>query len=97
MTTQTFTCLANHTKINPTGDDWKCPKCGANSTHFYIIEGDADSHDDCEKLHKHDFCACSKCGYEAEGTKVIRDLQKKQNLVPCTQCKGTGYTKGALP
>lgn len=86
-------CTAKHTKYDPILREWFCPKCGADEDSF-VIDSHADGvSDDCKKLHEDDLIFCSSCDYESTGKAVARALLKKNSLVPCTCCKGTGFVK----
>lgn len=91
------TCGYKHTKYQPEGEDWHCPKCGANNDNgeFYIYEsvGEGDHYENCEKLHTEDWIKCERCGWEDTGAQLTKLLIKEQKLVPCPCCKGKGYVK----
>ncbi len=84
-------CPAEHTKFQPTDEQWRCPECGASFNHFYIVDNDEDVSVDCDLLHKKDEVVCSDCNYEASGQKTSLALLKKSKRVPCECCKGTGF------
>jgi len=79
-------CKFKHTKVQVPDKDYICPKC--KSTEFFIIECE---NYDCEKLHNNDFIQCEDCGYEISGSRFASIYIKKQHLVKCSHCKGTGF------
>lgn len=86
-------CQAKHTKYQPTDEEFKCPQCGAPGGEFYIAESPDESDPDCTLLHPGDYLACSKCEYGTSAKSFAASLVKKNNLTPCTHCKGTGLVK----
>lgn len=88
------TCLAKHTKYNPNGAEWACPKCRATAdvTEGFFVE-DSPNHD-CAALHEEDSLTCYACGYGISGKSFAARLQKAANMVPCPTCKGHGLVKG---
>ena len=96
-------CSVKHTKYQPNDDEWRCPKCGVGSqdgereeTGFVIDDG-ADESGECEKLHDEDDLLCYKCGYACSGKSFANYVVKKNSLVPCPCCKGTGYVSKESP
>ena len=88
-------CNGKHTSFQPAENQFKCPKCGAESGNFYIDESGDGAHEECILLHIDDFCACTQCGYSASGAVVARALAKAGHvgMVKCSCCKGTGWVK----
>jgi hypothetical protein len=93
-----MSCEAKHTKYQPTGEEFRCPRCRAESGDFYIDDG---PNVECELLHDEDRLVClgkdsggCPSEYETSGRAFAAALVKKKNLVPCSHCKGTGYEKG---
>lgn len=82
-------CESKHTKYQPSGKEFCCPKCGAKAGDFCIDEGFGD--DDCEDLHEDDYLRCYECGYEVSGRNFAASVVKKNNLVKCPCCRGAGY------
>lgn len=91
MSRRASKCELKHTALNPTGDDWRCPKCGAGTGDWVIDESLAF---DCEKLHVDDHLACYKCEYGTSGGAFARRVMKAKNLIPCPHCAGRGVVQG---
>lgn len=85
----------------------RCPKCGAGweanakgDAGGLISEDDRPELDD--PLYYADECfSCTNrdrngvdCGWGGEAKDLYRLAIKRENLVPCPHCKGTGLTKG---
>lgn len=90
-------CSAKHTKYNPSGAEWKCPKCSKTALDpdgFFNDEPASDAQGDCPALHEHDALRCYSCGYGTTGKAFAARLQKAANMVPCPTCKGHGLVKG---
>jgi hypothetical protein len=83
-------CVAKHCGDIPI-EHWYCPKCG--SEEFCIEDVDERSHEDCERLHNSDYCRCPSCNYGCTGSRFWAIYVKKNDLVKCTCCNGTGYVK----
>lgn len=89
-------CQEKHTKFQPDAAQWKCPKCSGNSKVFYINDGPFFGNGlSCNKLHEKDEIVCSACNEIWTGKTIAALLLKKQNLVKCSHCKGTGFVKKA--
>jgi hypothetical protein len=90
-------CEAKHTKYQPTDDEWKCPICGMGSGVGLIIDYSAEcANPECEKLHDEDELTCS-CGYANTGKSFAAKIARKNNLVKCACCNGTGLVKKEYP
>ena len=85
-------CPAKHTAFQPTDEQWRCPKCGADNSKFYIEEPADGSAEDCVKLHKQDELFCS-CGYAASGESFSKKAMAAQNRIVCPHCNGEGTIK----
>lgn len=84
-------CTAKHTKYDPSGAEWACPKCGANADQGFLIEEPAETAGErCEKLHDDDVIYCEKCDYTTTGKKFSAFIIKQRNLITCPCCKGKG-------
>jgi Zn finger protein HypA/HybF involved in hydrogenase expression len=81
-------CDYKHTKVQVPEKDYLCPKCG--STEFFIY--DCVNYD-CEALHEDDELLCESCGYATNGKRFASMYIKKQHLIKCPTCKGSGYIK----
>lgn len=95
-----MTCGVKHTKYQPTDKEWRCPKCGASADKGFCINEPAEGTDDnCSLLHDEDGIGCDNCMTEHDrntyysGKQFAALLVKKNNLVPCPHCKGTGLVK----
>jgi hypothetical protein len=88
-------CTAKHTKFQPDGELWKCPKCGADYNYFVVEAPAEDASEECGLLHCDDNVVCSNCDLGASGKSIAAKMVKKYNLVPCECCKGAGYVKKA--
>ena len=90
-----MSCIAKHTRYQPTEEDWKCPKCkkGHEENGLCIDYPDETADDACEKLHEADALRCYGCGYEASGRTFAAKLEKLHNLVTCPHCQGKGLVK----
>lgn len=86
-------CSEKHTKYQPTEQEWKCPWCGVDHKSFYIEEPCSDANANCEKLHERDGLYCYDCRDGLSGKQFAAKLQKKNALVDCEHCKGTGLVK----
>jgi len=86
-------CRAKHTKFQPSDEEWRCPRCGADAEYFYIDEPDPDAHVDCSLLHEKDFVVCENCGKGWSGKRVAQMLQKKHDYIICPTCNGKGFIK----
>ena len=89
-------CTDKHTTYQPSDDEFKCPKCGADAGEFYI-ETEADAsipRADCDLVHPDDNLLCTKCGYGVSGRVFVAALLRKKNLVPCPHCGGRGTVPG---
>jgi len=92
-------CGAKHTKYQPTDDEWRCPKCGADAESFWVDEIAEDSDPDCQLLHVNDLLTCGTehgstySSYSIFGKSFAAMLQRKHNLGPCPHCKGSGLVK----
>lgn len=87
------TCTAKHTKYNPSGAEWMCPKCKATaeeSDGFFNDEPADGAAPECPALHEMDGLACYRCGHHVGGKSFAARLQKAANMVPCPTCKGHG-------
>lgn len=87
-----------HTKYQPPFEEWACPKCGASVEGGFLIEETGICPDDdnaCELLHSDDEVRCYTCGYTANGARVASLLLKKNSMVKCSCCNGSGYVKGS--
>lgn len=89
-------CSAKHTKYQPEGVLWRCPKCGTSpavrSGHDFYIEDSAEGADeDCGALHVGDTVLCTKCDHAWSGASIAKMLAKLDNQMPCPHCKGTGH------
>lgn len=92
-------CAAKHTKPQPEGPDFACPKCGTTPSNspvheFFIQDIDEDADSGCELLHERDTVGCSKCDYGASGKALARAVAKAKCLVTCPTCKGKGLVDG---
>ncbi len=90
-----MSCGAKHTAYQPTEAEWRCPKCGADSSGFYIEDPTEEAEEGCELLHEKDGLYCYTCPmkgdpYAASGKVFAAALAKKNNLVCCPTCKGKG-------
>lgn len=85
-------CEGKHTVYQPTDDEWRCPKCGADNSLFSIEE--SFGHDECPLLHTQDQITCFSCGHGTSGSRFAGAIQKRKNLVPCPCCKGRGVVSG---
>lgn len=85
-----MTCDVKHTKYQPKGEEYNCPKCG--SSEFFCYESESN---DCEKLHNSDILICEVCRHEETGSSFARKLFKKLNLVVCQHCNGKGMVESA--
>lgn len=92
-----MSCPAKHTVFQPTDEQWRCPDCGADNSHFVIEMGDQTAEESCEKLHQLDEVYCHTCDDGWSGKAVATKLMKKANRVPCPTCKGCGTIDGAKP
>lgn len=91
-------CPHKHTKYQPTDEEWVCPKCGeglnSKSGGFVIWEGVTDMEDSqCTSLHNDDYLKCQSCGYDCQGKDFAAYVVKKNSLIPCPCCNGTGFVK----
>ena len=90
-------CSAKHTKYQPTDEEWRCPKCGADNKGFWIDELDPDAHDECPLLHERETLVCHSCPrgdmFSTSGKAFAAKLAKKNNMIPCPHCKGRGMVK----
>lgn len=84
-------CPGKHTKVQIPDGDWACPKCGEED--IFFIEITDESTADCSLLHVDDEIVCRACDSVWTGAQIARMYAKKQNLVPCPCCKGTGTIK----
>jgi len=77
--------------INPIPDsEWKCPSCG-DTDNFYIEESADCGIDDCEKAHEQDIVVCYACNGQWTLKTIINKWIKKNNMIQCPHCKGSGY------
>lgn len=83
-------CGAKHTKYNPTGDKWRCPKCGCTDGSFYIEEGDEEASESCTALHQKDYIVCMRCEWSGSGNVVAKRLAALDHVETCPTCKGKG-------
>lgn len=83
-------CEGKHIKNPIPEDGWKCPKCGAGGDYFAIWDS---IYPECELDHPDDIASCEKCGYSASMETVTRNYWKKQSMVKCPHCNGTGLIK----
>jgi len=84
-------CTVTHTNFQPSDDEWKCPKCGADSNAGFVINESPSGVDPlCELLHTDDEVACYACDKAWSGSSIARVLYKRSLRVPCPHCKGTG-------
>ena len=90
-----MTCQAKHTKYQPDDSEWNCPKCGSKLDEgmFILEEWDEDADEDCKLLHDNDTIRCHACENEWTGKSLAAAFVKKNNLVKCPHCKGTGMVK----
>ena len=94
-------CLAKHTKYQPTKEEFKCPRCGVGPPDGLCVDNPSgDAADDCDLLHVDDDLRCYgenkngySCNYVVAATSFAKMIVKKNNLVPCPACKGTGHVK----
>lgn len=86
-------CQHVHTSVNPTGRQWKCPRCG--EVERFII--DSSPNDDCTKLHVADELACSKCGWNGTGSAFIKALHKAKATKPKAGADLRDLLREALP
>ena len=84
-------CTAKHTKYQPTDEEWSCPKCG--DSEWFVYDRDESAVDECGKIHSSDVLFCEKCNHSETGQAFALRLQRKQKLVPCPHCKGSGLVK----
>lgn len=87
-------CHGKHTKYQPTEDEFRCPRCGAEVGIFVVQETEGGANLDCELNHPGDSLGCDKCGYGTSGRAFAARVQREKGLVPCQHCKGTGLVKG---
>lgn len=85
-----MTCKHAHTKFQPTDAHWVCPECGSGHDKFYI---DESPNGDCEKLHVEDYIQCHHCHSSWTGDDLAKIMCKKNTMVKCPCCNGTGYVK----
>jgi hypothetical protein len=78
MTARVNTCSVGvHTKFQPKGKQFCCPKCGAGLGDFYLeLSEDEGS---CCKLHEKDMLACDICRQVWTG-KEFSDLHEVQRV-----------------
>jgi Zn finger protein HypA/HybF involved in hydrogenase expression len=88
-------CKYKHTTYQPKDSEWLCPKCGKGNEFFYIEESFSEG--ECILLHDEDYIVCTSCGKGITGKKFASLLEKKNNLIKCPCCKGTGLVvKGTI-
>jgi ssDNA-binding Zn-finger/Zn-ribbon topoisomerase 1 len=89
-------CRAKHTRYQPTdGDKIVCPKCGEDKQ--FIIEQSADgSMMNCELFHTDDGWECAKCESAYTGSQVINALVRRNNVMTCPTCGGTGHVRKSV-
>jgi Zn finger protein HypA/HybF involved in hydrogenase expression len=83
-------CALKHTRYQPTEEEWRCPKCGRDSSAFYIEESE---NMDCDLLHPDDSIICDTCDKVWSGAAIARIFQNKAHRIICPTCKGTGYVE----
>lgn len=83
-------CQRKHTKVQIPDEDWKCPKCSKGVGYFCV---DDFGEDECSLLHNDDLLRCYECGHEVSAQTFVRNHVKKQELVKCPCCKGSGMVK----
>ena len=89
-----MSCPAKHTRYQPTEAEWKCPSCGGKvGEEFYIDEPVEGAEDGCELLHAEDVLVCTKCGGGWTGQTFSKMMARKNDLVACPTCGGTGTVK----
>ena len=88
-------CKHKHTTYQPKDSEWFCPKCKSNNEFFYIEESISEG--SCTLLHEEDYIICTACGKGVTGKSFASLLKKKNNLIKCPCCKGTGLVvKGTV-
>jgi radical SAM protein with 4Fe4S-binding SPASM domain len=87
-------CSHKHTPYQPSDDEWRCPNCGADNDHFYIVEPVGDTYN-CPFLHAADEVGCSKCDKGWTGTRLGALLAKRKSvkIEKCPTCKGHGFVE----
>ncbi len=90
-------CKHKHTKYQPTEAEWKCPNCDAPIGDFCV---DECVNAECPDLHPDDGLICYGLNgkgcpgeYGTSGQAFANLCVKKNNLVKCNCCNGTGYVK----
>lgn len=73
--------------------DWRCPKCGERES-FYVDEVYDCGIQNCERFHEGDIVVCCNCGGSWTLKEIIKMWSKKNNMVRCPHCNGTGWIKG---
>lgn len=73
-------------KIIPICSDcWKCPNCDVGSD-----PPNLNSQGFIDEIEETGFCNCYECDKSYTLNSLIKQLQKKVNVMPCPHCKGTG-------
>jgi len=88
-------CKSRHTKFQPSESEWRCPRCDADSSSFFIESSADDSDDECNGLHKKDVVECTVCRREWSGQAVSVAIMRKVGVAidACEHCNGTGFIK----
>lgn len=86
-------CKAKHTKFQPSYEEWKCPRCGADSSYFSKSDFDEQADFDCELIHLNDEVSCESCNSIWSGSAVIKLIAQALNMIDCPHCKGKGMVK----
>jgi len=90
-------CEAKHTSYQPTFEEFKCPRCGAQPPEGICIDDLVEGAEDtCELLHVGDYLRCytHDCHYETSGKAFANKLIKDNHMTTCPTCKGKGVVKG---
>lgn len=80
-------CTRKHIADPISDEEWACPNCGAGPAEFAIWD---PVEEDCDKIHPDDYASCTACGKGWSMKTVISKWIKKNNMVVCPHCKGTG-------
>jgi Zn finger protein HypA/HybF involved in hydrogenase expression len=97
MSRPLVSCIAKHTKYQPSDKEWLCPKCSSGSKSpepFIITDTDEGALVACPALHERDSVYCEHCGLTASGKTVAAKMQAKASMISCPKCRGTGFVKG---
>lgn len=74
-------CTVPHTQYQPTGEEWKCPVCGADANAGFTIFSQADGVPlGCELLHNDDDVLCMACDHSWSGKGIAEVIRKPESV-----------------